>query len=83
MLMFLLIVPVINAVIIMVCCIVSAMTHKNKRYTSYTPTVMPTVTPEDLPRPVEVIRKQEYPDIADQFDGRLTNIVRNPMKGIL
>ena len=83
MLMFLLVVPVINVAIIMICCIVSAMTHKNKRYTSYTSTVMPTVTPEDPPRPVEVIQKQEYPDIADQFDGRLTNIVRNPMKGIL
>lgn len=79
MLMFLLVAPVINVAIIMICCIVSAITHKNKRYTSYTPTV----TPEDPPRPVEVIQKQEYPDIADQFDGRLTNIVRNPMKDIL
>lgn len=83
MLMFLLVVPVINVAIIMICCIVSAVTHKNKRYTSYTPAVTPAVTPEDPPRPVEVIQKQEYPDIADQFDGRLTNIVRNPMKGIL
>lgn len=23
------------------------------------------------------------PDLADQLDGRLTNVVRNPMKGIL
>ena len=79
MLMFLLVVPVITVAIIMISCIVSAIMHKNKRYTSYTPAVIP----EDPPRPVEVIRKQEYPDIADQFDGRLTNIVRNPMKGIL
>lgn len=25
----------------------------------------------------------EYPDIADQLDGRLTNVFKNPMKGIL
>ena len=42
------------------------------------------VTPDDLPKPVETIPQQrEYPDIADQLDGRLTNIVKNPMKGIL
>ena len=42
------------------------------------------VTPDDLPKPVETIPQQrEYPDIADQLDGRLTNIVKDPMKGIL
>ena len=25
----------------------------------------------------------EHPDLADQFDGRLTNVFKNPMKGIL
>lgn len=25
----------------------------------------------------------QYPTIAEQFDGRLTNIVRNPLEGIL
>ena len=77
--MFLVAVPVINIVIIAICCIISAAKRGNKRPTSY----VPTVTPDDPPRPVETIQKQEYPDIADQFDGRLTNIVKNPMKGIL
>jgi hypothetical protein len=76
---FLVAVPVINIVIIAICCVVSAAKHEDRRPTSYTPTVVP----EDPPRPVETIQKQEYPDIADQFDGRLTNIVKNPMKGIL
>lgn len=25
----------------------------------------------------------DYPDIADQFDSRITNVFRNPWKGIL
>lgn len=27
--------------------------------------------------------RTDYPDIADQFDSRFTNIFRNPWKGIL
>ena len=27
--------------------------------------------------------QQPYPGIAEQFDGRLTNVLRNPLEGIL
>lgn len=74
------IVPVINIVIFIVVCLISAMKHGDKRYTSYTPTM----TPDNPPTPVETYTMQHvHPDIADQFDGRLTNIVKNPMKGTL
>ena len=48
--------------------------------------------PCDVPKQpevkVDVHVKQDppqtvYPTIAEQFDGRLTNIVRNPLEGIL
>ena len=29
------------------------------------------------------VEHTEYPDIADQFDSRITNVFRNPWKGIL
>lgn len=28
-------------------------------------------------------QQTQYPTIAEQFDGRLTNVLRNPMEGIL
>ena len=73
-------VPVINIVIFIVACAISAMRHGDKRYTHYTPTM----TTDNPPTPVETYTMQhEYPDISDQLDGRLTNIVKNPMKGVL
>lgn len=39
---------------------------------------LPEGTPKDVPQ-----TKEPNPTIAEQFDGRLTNILRNPMEGIL
>jgi len=32
---------------------------------------------------VHVHQQEQWPTIAEQFDGRLTNIVKNPFEGIL
>ena len=42
----------------------------------------PKIAP-DVPDNIPERQLPDYPDIADQFDGRLTNVFKNPWKGIL
>lgn len=73
-------VPIINIVLtIVVAAIYSAINGSGP----HEPVHM-NLTPDDPPRPVETLPQQrEYPDLADQLDGRLTNVFKDPMKGIL
>lgn len=43
----------------------------------------PPAPSQDVHVHIHESEQTQYPDIADQLDGRLTNIVKNPMKGIL
>lgn len=73
-------VPVISIVLtIVIAAIYSAINSSGPREP-----VHMNLTPDDPPTPVETFTTQhDNPDIADQFDGRLTNVFKNPMKGIL
>ena len=35
------------------------------------------------PPPQQTLPQEQWPSLAEQFDGRLTNIFRNPWEGIL
>jgi hypothetical protein len=79
--MWLVLVPIIDIVIIVIAVAISVAVRSEPGPSS---DISPRVTPDNPPTPVETYTTQrENPDIADQFDGRLTNIVKNPMKGIL
>ena len=69
--------PVFGAILFIVGVIVSCCSKQRGTGINVQPTPdVPAVTPAREP-------SIEYPDIADQLDGRLTNIVKDPMKGIL
>ena len=74
-------VPIIDILVIIIATVIYvAINGSSEKGDSTTPRV----TPDNPPTPVETYTMQhDNPDIADQFDGRLTNIVKNPMKGIL
>lgn len=81
--LFLLIVPVISAVLIVIGSIAS-ICGLGKHTKSYN------IGPMDykLPDGEEYKDKlgtppTDYPDIADQLDSRITNVFTNPMKGVL
>ena len=78
---WLVLVPIIDIVIIIIATIMyTVFNGPSPKGDAATPCV----TPDNPPTPVETYTtQQEHPDLADQFDGRLTNIVKNPMKGIL
>lgn len=74
-------VPIIDIIIIVVAVVISAVF---KGSSGPSGSITPRVTPDNPPTPVETYTTQhDNPDIADQFDGRLTNVFKNPMKGIL
>lgn len=78
---WLVLVPIIDIVVIIVAVAISASVKDSPGPSSST---TPRVTPDNPPTPVETYTMQhDNPDIADQLDGRLTNIVKDPMKGIL
>lgn len=79
--MWLVLVPVINIVIIIIAVAISAVLRDSPGPSN---TITPRVTPDNPPTPVETYTTQrDNPELADQFDGRLTNVFKNPMKGIL
>jgi hypothetical protein len=76
----LVLVPIINILLV----VIIAAVYSAINGTSPKGSTNIRVTPDDLPKPVDTIPQQrEYPDIADQLDGRLTNVFKDPMKGIL
>lgn len=83
----LLYIPLINAAIIMVCFVISAFFDKSDKKTTYTEGIhVDTHLPdgEEYKDKVGSPKDADYrPDIADQFDSRLTNVFKNPWKGIL
>lgn len=78
---WLVLVPIINIGIFILACVISACVKGSSRKGG---DITPRLTPDDAPTPVETYTMQhENPELADQFDGRLTNVFKNPMKGIL
>lgn len=76
-------VPVIEGVIIVIAIIVYAI-KPNKGVNSGVDISMHMPDGEEYKDKIGTNPNSDYrPDIADQFDGRLTNIFRNPWKGIL
>ena len=78
--MFLVLTPVLGAVLFIIGLTIACLS-KGMKSGSSGASVHPV---PDVP-PVMPIQEpsSEHPDIADQFDGRLTNVLKNPMKGIL
>ena len=78
---WLVLVPIIDIVVIV---LATAIYLAARGPSSRGDSTTPRVTPDNPVTPVETHTMQrDHPDIADQFDGRLTNIVKNPMKGTL
>lgn len=75
--LFIVLVPIINLIILIIvaCCSKSRKGY----YGGSGPIIM---SPENHSAPVEEGYK-DTDDIADKLDSRFTNIVRNPLKGIL
>lgn len=76
--LFLIAAPIINLFILIIaaCC--------GEGRSSYSSDVTPTVmSPENHSAPVTSEGYKDDRDIADMFDTRLTNITKNPWKGIL
>lgn len=51
--------------------------------TNYKPPVSTPVTEVHQHVDVHVQEQPKWPTIAEQFDGRLTNVFKNPLEGIL
>lgn len=75
--LFLLLVPAINLVILIV--ILLAQGEKKGHHEDVNLTIM---SPENHSAPAGEGYK-DTSDIADKLDGRLTNVFTNPMKGVL
>ena len=75
---FLLIAPVINIIIL----IIIACCNADKNQGSYGGDGPIIMSPEDHSAPAGDGYKDDL-DIADMIDGRLTNITKNPWKGVL
>lgn len=75
---FLLAAPIINIIIL----IIIACRNADKNCGSYNGSGPVIMSPEDHSAPIEEGYKDDR-DIADMIDGRLTNITKNPWKGVL
>lgn len=76
--MFLLLTPVIGVVLIIIGIMIALCSNHEDKAAGQIQ-VYPDVPPV-MPEQKSSI---DYPDLADQLDGRLTNVFRNPWKGIL
>lgn len=76
--MFLTVAPVIGLGLALI--VMAIISFTSGEGTEVTPVEfhLPEGTPKDVPQ-----TKEPNPTIAEQFDGRLTNILRSPMEGIL
>lgn len=77
---WLVIVPIINVGIWLICALVSIFTSSSHGSSHGVEVHMP--DGEEYKNTHQTPREPN-PTIAEQFDGRLTNIVRNPWEGIL
>lgn len=75
--LFILLVPVINLIILII--VLISQEGAKGRHSSNGPVIM---SPENHSAP-ENEGYKDTSDLADKFDGRLTNITKNPMKGVL
>ena len=75
--LFLLLVPAINLFILIAILLVQG--EKKEHHTDVNPIIM---SPENHSAPAGEGYK-DTSDLADKFDGRLTNVFTNPWKGVL
>ena len=78
MLTFLVLVPVINIVAIVIGAIISAFSHSTTSHSVPFNEMPDGEKYANLPK-----RQEEWPSLAEQMDGRLTNVFKNPYEGIL
>lgn len=76
--MFLALAPVIGLGLTLIILVIMSFVSESGTTHSTMHIEMPEGKPENTVTP-----KEPNPTIAEQFDGRLTNIVRNPLEGIL
>lgn len=77
--MFLLYVPVIGVVLVIIGIMIALCSKREDKAAGEEIPVYPDV-PSVMPEQKSSV---DYPDLADQLDSRLTNVFRNPWKGIL
>lgn len=80
---YLVLVPVINVLIWVIVAIVSSFARGDKNTYEGPPLNIDTYMPDGEKYKDVKVEHEPNPTIAEQFDGRLTNIVRNPLEGIL
>ena len=76
--MFLTVAPVIGLGLALIVMAIISFASSESTEVTHVEFQLPEGTPKDVPQ-----TKEPNPTIAEQFDGRLTNILRNPMEGIL
>lgn len=80
---WLVLIPLINVGIWLIVALVSmCVNDKGNKYKG-PPLNIDTYMPDGEQYKYNKVEHEPNPTIAEQFDGRLTNVLRNPMEGIL
>ena len=80
---WLVLIPLINVGIWVIVVIVSSFVHEDKNTYKGPPLNIDTYMPDGEKYKDVKVEHEPNPTIAEQFDGRLTNVFKNPLEGIL
>lgn len=81
---YLVLIPLINVGIWIIVALVSAFMNAGKGYKYKGPPLdIDTYMPDGEKYKDVKVEHEPNPTIAEQFDGRLTNVFKNPLEGIL